>query len=399
MNPKINSNNLENSERRKKKVSISVPRRNGAVKTEKQEMLRLTEGNAKTPHPTLSPARRGRAQKSAGGGERRGRNVVERVFAIRQLIMDKKYPNCETLAERFEYSTKTIKRDIQWIRDHWDHLRLTFDARRNGYFFDCPTENLPAVPTMTEADMFALFCAYETTERYRGTPMHQPLEMAFKRMTGQLDKNVRYSFDRLDDTLSFRPFAPEIVDAAKFEAATRAMQNRRALRFSYKRPKEKPRVRHVHPYHLTNRDNRWYLVAFDVEQGIYKSYVLGRIEGAMAPGEKFVRRKDFDPNKHFRGSFTTLRGDGDYAIVLHFDAWATEIMAGKQWHESQKITPLPGGGSRMQLRLSALEEIERWILSWGTHVAVMQPNELARRVGMVGKELMTRYADVIETKN
>ena len=28
---------------------------------------------------------------------------------------------------------KTIKRDIRWIKDHWAHLRLTFDVHRNGY--------------------------------------------------------------------------------------------------------------------------------------------------------------------------------------------------------------------------------------------------------------------------
>lgn len=28
---------------------------------------------------------------------------------------------------------------------------------------------------------------------------------------------------------------------------------------------------------------------------------------------------------------------------------------------------LPGGGYHLRLRLSGLEEIERWILSWGTH--------------------------------
>ena len=243
--------------------------------------------------------------------------------------------------------------------------------------------------------MVALFCMHETAERYRGTPMHEPLEIAFKRITGQLDRKVSYSFGKLEEMLSFRPFAPEIVDAAKFEAATRAMQNRRALRFVYKKPEGAPRMRHVHPYHLTNRDSRWYLVAFDLVEGIYKTYLLGRIVGAVTLGEKFVRRKDFNPEKHFSKSFGAMRGEGEYDIVLHFDAWASEIMRGRQWHESQKITPLPGGGSRMQLRLGALEEIERWILSWGTHAAVMQPNELARRVGMIGKELVKRYQDVM----
>ena len=89
--------------------------------------------------------------------------------------------------------------------------------------------------------------------------------------------------------------------------------------------------------------------------------------------------------------FGGVSGDGDYEVVIEFDAWATDLLQGRQWHSSQKVTPVPGGGSHMQLRLSALEEVERWILSWGAHASVIGPAELRTRVGRTGAALAQRY--------
>lgn len=87
-----------------------------------------------------------------------------------------------------------------------------------------------------------------------------------------------------------------------------------------------------------------------------------------------------------------MSGDGDYEVVIEFDAWATDMLQGRAWHSSQKVTPLPGGGSHMQFRLSAMEEVERWILSWGAHANVIKPAALAERVGKTAAELARRYA-------
>lgn len=54
---------------------------------------------------------------------------------------------------------------------------------------------------------------------------------------------------------------------------------------------------------------------------------------------------------------------------------------------------MPGGGSHLRLRLSALEEIEQYVLSWGAHASVVGPQELRGRIGRVVRELGARYAD------
>jgi hypothetical protein len=41
--------------------------------------------------------------------------------------------------------------------------------------------------------MFALLVAHKAVEQYSGTPFHKPLQLAFQKLTGQLDGKERYS--------------------------------------------------------------------------------------------------------------------------------------------------------------------------------------------------------------
>jgi proteasome accessory factor B len=48
----------------------------------------------------------------------------------------------------------------------------------------------------------------------------------------------------------------------------------------------------------------------------------------------------------------------------------------RDWHPSQKIRNVKDGGIELEMTLGALEEIERWILSWGDHAKVLSPKPL-----------------------
>lgn len=344
-------------------------------------------GNAlksKTPTPAVS-------LENGGDAVRVGRNATERLLAIHQLISAKRFPNTARLAREFDVSQKTIKRDVEWMRVHWN-LPIEYDRERHGYFYSREVNQFPGVPTVTEAEMFSLLVAHKAVEQYRGTPFHKPLQMAFRKLTGQLDDKERYSLHDSDDVLSFRPFAPEATDMERFENVTGAIQQRRALRFLYRKPGEKSASgRHVHPYHLTCNDNRWYLIGHDVDRGEIRTFALARIIGSVIMGEGFQKPKEFSVEKYLRGSLTVMSGRADYEVVIEFDAWATDQLRGRLWHSSQQVTELPKGESRLRMRLSGLEEVERWVLSWGTHATVIQPRMLVERVGAIARALTGRY--------
>ena len=184
--------------------------------------------------------------------------MTDRMFRIHGLIAAGKYPNAVTMAQQFEASVKTIKRDLLFMQ--LNHLLpLEYDAKRHGYYYTQRVEKFPGTASMTEAEMFALLVADKAVEQYQGTPFHQPLHLAFQKLSGQLDQKARYSLQDYESLLSFKPFAPELTDLKAFAVVTQALQRKLSLRFDYRKPGEKnPEWREMDPYHLNNNDNRWY---------------------------------------------------------------------------------------------------------------------------------------------
>jgi proteasome accessory factor B len=314
----------------------------------------------------------------------------ERILRLHQLLQNREFPNCTTVAREFEVSTRTILRDIEFMQERLK-LPIEYDEARWGYSYTRSVDQLPGLP-MTEGEMFALLVAHKAIAQYQGTPFQQPLAAAFRKLTGQLDGSTRYTLHNLDEALSFRPFAPDTADLETFQALTRALQERRVVRFQYRNLGAKQAQRRtVHPYHLACIENHWYLFAFDVNRQAMRTFVLTRLSRPQLEQERFEKPRRFNPDEYLRGSLTVFKGEGDYEVVVDFDAWATDLVRGRRWHATQELTELPDGTSRLRLRLDNLEEMERWVLSWGMHATVVRPRELARRIQRTTATLAERY--------
>ena len=314
----------------------------------------------------------------------------ERMMRFHNLVKNGEYPNCSTLANEFEVSVRTIMRDVDFMKYRLD-LPLEFDGQRNGYYYTRPVEQFPQLP-ISEAEIFSLLVAHKAIAQYHGTPFERPLEMAFRKLTGQLDRSVQFSLGNLDEVLSFRPFAPEDADLETFQILTRALKERRELKFLYRNlGADKAHWRLARPYHLACVDSHWYLFAFDVKRDAMRTFALTRLRAPEITQERFAISKKFDLNEYLRGSFNVFKGGDDYEVVIDFDSWAADLVRGRRWHSSQELTELPGRQIRLRLRLNSIEEAERWVLSWGMHATVVRPHTLAARICKTAAGLQERY--------
>jgi len=321
------------------------------------------------------------------------RAAAERMDRIHQLIKAKKFPNCPRVAREFEVAKRTIKRDIEFMKDRFQ-LPIGFDTGKNGYYYTQPVDHFPELP-LSEADAFALFVASKAIEQYRGKPFQRLLETAFRRLTGRLDEGVKYSMGSLDGVVSFHPFAPGDADLETFELLTGAIRERQAVKFLYRnRGQLNAQKRHVHPLHVAYVDNHWCMFGFDVVRKDTRTFVLSRLSTPTLTGEKFPVTKKFDLEEYLRGSLGVYKGQDDHEVVVEFDIAGADDIRGRDWHSSQKLEPLPEGRLRVTLRLNSLEEAEKWVLGFGTHASVVGPKELRERLAATGGEIARRYAPV-----
>ena len=318
------------------------------------------------------------------------RPSLARMQQLHQQIKEGKFPNCRKLAEMLEISAKTVQRDIDFMRDRLN-LPIDYDPLRFGFYYSRPVANFPSIE-VTEGEIIALFVAQKVLDQYRGTPFEKPLHAAFHKISDGLRESITFPWGDLDASFSFRNLGTTEADLVLFENLSRAVLRSLEIGFEYKKlGSTRYEQRQVQPYHLACIENQWYLFAFDLGRNQLRTFVLSRMRDVRLTATKFKRPADFEISKHLGSSFGVFSGKGHFRIRLQFDAFAARLVSERRWHASQKIKPLGKDGREgieMSLELGGLEEITRWVLSWGGHAKVIAPKELQSRIREAARELL-----------
>uniref|UniRef100_UPI0040498B2C helix-turn-helix transcriptional regulator n=1 Tax=Cephaloticoccus sp. TaxID=1985742 RepID=UPI0040498B2C len=318
------------------------------------------------------------------------RPPLARMMKIHDALRSDALVNCTKLTRTLEVSRKTIVRDIAFMRDQLD-LPIEFDSKLGAYRYTSPVSSFPTV-NVTEGELLALLVAQRALEQYRGTPFHHQLEIAFDKLAGALRDTI--SFSPADElrTVSFRNIGLGKTDLATFNPLSAAVLRHEEVVFCYRKPgTAQAPERRVHPYHLANRENLWYLIGFDVERQALRTFALPRISGVVRTKSKFERPADFSPETFFANALGVLGGTGNYRVMIRFSAAAAERVREREWHESQKLRELKDGELELEMRLGALEEAEQWILGWGAAAEVVGPPELRANIQRTIARLTQRY--------
>ena len=126
-----------------------------------------------------------------------------------------------------------------------------------------------------------------------------------------------------------------------------------------------------------------------VRYGEIRTLKLNRILGVELTDKDFERPVDFSLQAHTQDSFGIyLKGDTQQ-IQIKFIGWAANDIREKRYHQSQRVIKSTAKTVTASFKLSPTPELIRWILSFGSHARVMQPQSF---VDSVGQELSATIA-------
>ena len=151
-------------------------------------------------------------------------------------------------------------------------------------------------------------------------------------------------------------------------------------------------ARRVQSYHLGCVENQWYLIGHDLARRQLRTFALPRMRRARNTKAKFRRPSNFSIAGFLSDSFGVFTGKARTRVSIRFDEFASRLVSERRWHASQKLKTLPDGTLELTLDVGGLEEIERWVLSWGEHATVLGPPALVTRIRTIAAELQARYA-------
>jgi len=314
------------------------------------------------------------------------RPPLERMLRIHQAIQSGNFPNATNLAREIEVSSKSIQRDIEFMRERLA-LPIAYDASHKGFRY---TGEVSSFPTMqiTEGEIFALVVAEKALQQYRGTSFEKPLLSAIKKMEQALPDTISLNLADIEQTISFRTRAEPILNLEIFDTLAKAVAQRQQLELHYRKPGQPAEKRLVDAYHLANINGEWYLFAYDHARKDLRTFVPARIQSVKPTGKTFERTQKFSLEKRLRDSFGVHSGEGKFDVVIRFNPRAADYIREKKWHPSQSLRELKGGGAELKMKLSSLAEVQRWVLSWGGDAKVLKPRELAEAVRTAAKKIL-----------
>jgi proteasome accessory factor B len=308
----------------------------------------------------------------------KSRPPYARMLQIHDMVQRGNYPNATSLAGKLEVTTKTIHRDIGFMRDRFN-LPIEYDASRNGYNYTASVDSFPMLQ-IDEGELFALLIAEKVLQQYRGTVFEKQLSTAFRKISESLPDTVSMRLSDWDDALDIRSTGKVEVDEKIFDLLFKSVAKGRQLEIIYTKPNATPEKRIIDPYQIANINNDWYLYAYDHKQKDLRCFVPARMESAKITGQKFKRPDSFSLDQHLSGAFGPFSGNDSYDIRIQFTKTAAPFICEKQWHPTQKLKQMKNGGVEISLKLSHLTDIRRWILGWGGEAKVLAPEELLQSI-------------------
>ena len=333
--------------------------------------------------------------RTLGGG--RGKRLLtrpplDRMHQIFCAIKAGDCPNRTGLAGEIEVTTKTIQRDIDFMRDRLN-IPIAYNGERKGYEFTQPVESFPMVE-LSEAELISIFVAQKALTQYKGTPFEQPLRSAFDKLVSGLDGKITLSWDDLDSFISFRSFEIVPADLKTFQVVSESVRKSVVLGFEYKKLNSSSfEKRTIEPYHLACIQNQWYCFGHDINRREMRTFVLARMRNAVGTGQTFTKSKRFSLQDHLKDSLGVFSAKGKHNIRIRFDKFAAQLVRERIWHPSQQIQELTGGEIELRVTLSSLHEIEPWVLSWGEHAHVLEPKDFIKRLAIIYECCASRKPD------
>jgi len=319
----------------------------------------------------------------------RHRPPLERMLRIHQALQSNKFPNATTLARELEVSTKSIQRDLDFMRDRLE-LPIEYHPQRFGYHY---TGEVTSFPTMhiTEGELVALVIAVKAKKKYRGTQFEKPLLSAIRKIEQSLPDTISLNLADIEQTISFRTRAEPVLNLEIFDTLAKATAQRQQLELTYRKAGNRDgEARLIDPYHLANINGEWYLFAYDHGRKDIRTFVPARVQSVRSTGKVFARPQKFSLEKRLRDSFGVHSGEGEFEVLLRFKSRVADYIREKKWHESQQQRELKDGGVELRLKLSSLIEVQRWVLSWGGDVAVIKPPQLRESVQAAAREILAQ---------
>lgn len=260
-------------------------------------------------------------------------NTSTRTLRLLSLLQNHRYWRGAELAERLEVSERTLRRDVDRLRE-LGYPVLSQRGADGGYQLAAGAALPPLIVDDEEA--VALVVGLQAAAQSAVDGVAESSVRALAKVVQVLPPRLRRRAEALgamtvpaawgDDTA--------VVDTDALITLAQAARSTERVEFDYTDRDGTPTERHAEPHRLVVLGRRWYLVAFDLTRFDWRTFRLDRIRHARSTGRRFPDRElpATDAAEFVRRSIGSARPTHVVEVVVdlpaevvrsHVGRWAT----------------------------------------------------------------------------
>jgi predicted DNA-binding transcriptional regulator YafY len=303
--------------------------------------------------------------------------LVSRTWQLIRLLESPRGCTLGELQETLGCSRRTVMRDLRGLEEAGLPIYDERDGREKRWkFVDGFTRQLPPPFTLTE--VMALYFARTLVRPLEGTPIHESLDAAFKKIARILPSETKTMLGQLDQSFVSRsgPYKDYRRHRELLELVSRAQREQRVLRVRYRSfARTETTERRIAPYRLCYFRGGLYLIGHDDRRAEVRIFALERIQKGELTAERFQVPRSFDFEAYMESALGIFRGP-ETEVRIAFHGASAHAIAEREWHPSQRIETRRDGTLILSLRVADTLELRRWILSFGADAEVLEPLSL-----------------------
>lgn len=322
----------------------------------------------------------------------RGDQLARQWQLIQRLARSRVGVGLDALAEDLGCVRRTLYRDLDALQYAGFPV---VSERRNGRVFYRFLDRfgLGDVP-FTPDEVMALVFGEDLLRPLEGTVFHDSVRSALAKIRAALGPELAGFLARLGESFRVLPGPHKRYAAVRdvIQVLNEAVLGRRSVRMSYRTGRTgQMSTRRLDPYRVWYRSGALYVIGQDHRSGEVRTFAVDRIRSAALGEDTFRVPGSFDFDAYTASSFGVV-AEPAMRVRIRFEARFALHVEERQWHPSQKLAALPDGGVELTLEVGGADELQSWVLSFGSGALVIEPEPLRRAVQAELAKALRRYA-------
>jgi predicted DNA-binding transcriptional regulator YafY len=254
-------------------------------------------------------------------------NTSARMLRLLSLMQTHRYWPGRELAERLEVSERTLRRDVDRLRE----LGYPVNASRGvagGYQLQSGAAMPPLL--LDDEEAVAIAVGLRTAAGGAVTGIEETSLRALAKVVQVMPPRLRRRVDALRAFTVPAALGGPTVDASTLTTIAQACRDDERLRFDYTAHGGERSSRLVEPHRLVSLGRRWYLVAWDAERHGWRTFRVDRLTSPRATGARF-RQRDLpggDAAQYVRERLSSVPGQYRTVVLVRRPAHEVSSVVG-----------------------------------------------------------------------